>query len=74
MAVFLLVLAFAAIIAREVPKLWQERMWRELVAFFVLVISGIFLSFGLVFNWPLPNPTSWLESVFKPFSKFLVNS
>lgn len=65
------ILVFAAIIAWEVPRLYREKMWRELAVFFVLVIAGIVLSFGQIFDWPLPNPTSILEAVFRPVSKFI---
>lgn len=71
MSVFLLSLAFAAIIAIEVPGLVRKKMWKELLVFSVLLAVGMFYSYGLVLDWPLPNPTKGIEYVFKPVSKFM---
>ncbi|MDD4237621.1 MAG: hypothetical protein PHT62_03560 [Desulfotomaculaceae bacterium] len=71
MKILLLVLVFAVIIALEAPGLVRKKMWRELTAFSVLLLIGMILSFGQVLQLPLPNPTSGIDAVFGPFSKYI---
>ena len=68
---FLLSLIFIGIIAYEVPMLIKKKMWRELAAFSVLLIIGMFYSYGHVLELPLPNPTKVVEAVFKPISAYI---
>ena len=67
----LLSLIFIGIIAYEVPMLIKKKMWRELAAFSVLLIIGMFYSYGQALELPLPNPTKALYAVTKPFSDYI---
>lgn len=67
----LLALVFIAIIAIEVPGLVKKKMWRELTVFSVLLVIGMVLSFGQLFNLPLPNPAEGIEAIFQPVTNFL---
>ncbi|SHI98110.1 hypothetical protein [Desulfofundulus thermosubterraneus] len=68
MQITLLSLLFIAIIALQVPPLVKKKMWRELVAFSVLLFLGMIYSYGLVLNLPLPNPARAVEAVFTPLT------
>ncbi len=67
----LLSLIFIGIIAYEVPMLIKKKLWRELAAFSVLLIIGMFYSYGQALDLPLPNPTKVLYAITKPFSAYL---
>ncbi|TEB16468.1 hypothetical protein Psfp_01296 [Pelotomaculum sp. FP] len=69
--IVLLVLVFIAIIAFEAPGLVKKKMWRELVAFSVLLLIGMVLSFGQALKLPVPNPTKGIDAVFKPVTQFI---
>ncbi|HHW44661.1 MAG TPA: hypothetical protein GXX25_12830 [Desulfotomaculum sp.] len=71
MKTILLILVFAAIIAFQVPPLVKKKMWRELTAFGVLLLIGMFYSFGLALQLPLPNPARAVESVFAPVTRLI---
>ncbi|KKM10283.1 hypothetical protein SY88_14590 [Clostridiales bacterium PH28_bin88] len=62
----LLLLVFGGIIALEVPGLVRKQMWGELAAFGFLLALGMVLSVAEVLDIPLPNPTKFIEAVFKP--------
>lgn len=68
---FLASLIFIAIIAFEVPDLIKKKMWRELAAFGVLMLIGMFYSYGQILDLPLPNPTEGIMAIFKPVSQYL---
>ncbi|MDQ0285490.1 hypothetical protein J2Z49_000591 [Desulfofundulus luciae] len=71
MEVVLLSLVFIIIIALQVPPLIKKRMWRELIAFSVLLFLGMIYSFGLVLKIPLPNPARAVEAVFAPLTSLI---
>lgn len=71
--IVLLILVFIAIIALEAPGLVKKKMWRELTAFSVLLVIGMYLSFGQVLKLPVPNPTRGIEAVFQPVTQFIEN-
>lgn len=68
---FLASLIFIAIIAFEAPGLIKKKMWRELAAFGVLMLIGMFYSYGQILDLPLPNPTKGIMAIFKPVSQYL---
>ncbi len=61
MSVVLLVLAFAAIVAYEVPGIIRRREWGELVLFLVLVLFGFAVSFLQAIGVRVPNPVRGIE-------------
>ncbi|HEY3367852.1 MAG TPA: hypothetical protein VGK74_22565 [Symbiobacteriaceae bacterium] len=67
----LLILGFLAIIALEVPVMNAKGQKAERRAFWVLLALGFVLSLAMVQQWPVPNPTHFLEAVFKPVSDML---
>ncbi|MCL5290417.1 MAG: hypothetical protein M1489_05235 [Firmicutes bacterium] len=69
--IFLASLIFIAIIAFEAPDLIKKKMWRELTAFGVLMLIGMFYSYGQILDLPLPNPTKGIMAIFKPVSQYL---
>ncbi|MGB9803624.1 hypothetical protein [Desulfofundulus sp.] len=71
MEVALLVVIFILIIALQVPPLVKKKMWRELVAFSVLLLIGMIYSFGLALKIPLPNPARAVEAVFAPLTNLI---
>ena len=54
--IFLLVLAYAVLIAFEVPKLVREKSWRELVAYSVLMSLAFALCVLKILNIEVWNP------------------
>lgn len=71
MKIILLVVIFIIIVAFEVPGMIKKKMWRELIAFSLLLLIGMALSFGQALKLPLPNPTRGIEAVFGPVSRFI---
>ncbi|MBO8128888.1 MAG: hypothetical protein H0Z39_06785 [Peptococcaceae bacterium] len=71
LSIVLVLLAFAAMIAYEVPRMLREKMRRELWAFFVLIAIGLVLSIGQILKLPLPNVTRGIEAVVRPVYKAL---
>ncbi|WP_066636684.1 hypothetical protein [Desulfolucanica intricata] len=70
--VVLLILLFLIIIGLEVPGLVQKKMWRELIAFSMLLFIGMALSIPGVLGIPLPNPSTPIEALLKPFSEWIM--
>lgn len=66
-----LLFVFSIIIIIEVPELVKNRMWRELLVFSVLLLTGMLYSIGQIYEWPLPNPTGKMEYMFEPVSAVL---
>jgi hypothetical protein len=65
----LLVLAFLAMVAWEVPYLLREKLWRELTVFSVLWLLGFALSFLLTIGVELPSPADGIEYLIKQGAK-----
>ncbi|HHZ16742.1 MAG TPA: hypothetical protein PLJ33_08270 [Peptococcaceae bacterium] len=63
MKVFLLIVAFLAMILFEVPGLIRKKYWRELVAFAVLLLIAFIFSFLNVLGVKLPCLTAVITSV-----------
>lgn len=62
---------FFLIILYEVPRLINDKMWRELIAFSVLMLIGMTVSYAQVLDLPIPNPTKAIIKVFKPVSMWV---
>ncbi|MDA8210337.1 MAG: hypothetical protein M0021_00415 [Clostridia bacterium] len=67
--VLLLTVIFLALIALEVPKLVQGKMWRELAVYSALMFLGMFLSYAKVLRIKIPNPDEWIRHLYKPLSE-----
>jgi len=57
LAITLLVVLFLGIIFFEAPELVRKKMWRELVAFSVILAIGFVLSLLQILGLALPNPS-----------------
>jgi len=68
LTLFLITLAYGGIIFLEVPRLVAQKMWRTLLAFAVLLLPAMLYSYGLAFDVELPNPTKFIEGIFKPLA------
>ncbi len=64
--IFLLLLLGVAIIMMEVPGMLKEKLWKEMVLFFVILGCGLFLSIGQILEIAIPNPTDIIRSIFGP--------
>ena len=67
--VLLILTGFAVIVAIELPRLIKQKIYREIVIFFVLIALGITLSLGQVLQLPIPNVTKGIETVIRPIFK-----
>lgn len=64
----LLVLAFAAIAAIEVPGMLKKKQWGELAAFTVILALTFGLSAAMTLRVKVPNPTRLLMQIFGPLA------
>ena len=69
--VLVLILVFLVIIALEVPGLVRKKMWRELVAFSILLVIGMVFSFGQALGYEMPNPNKGIEYMFKSVGQII---
>lgn len=60
------IIIFVLIIGFEVPRMLQQKMYRELAVFTVLTIFGMVWMYGYALDIPLPKITDPLEMVFRP--------
>ncbi|SHI84149.1 hypothetical protein [Desulfofundulus thermosubterraneus] len=67
--VLLILTGFAVIIAIELPRLLRQKLYRETIAFFVLIAIGITLSLGQALQLPIPNVTKGIEAITRPLFK-----
>lgn len=68
MKLFGLLALFGSIVLFEVPKLWKNKMWKELVVFAGFLLISMVMAFTAVFDIKLPNPTVLIDMVFEPIS------
>ncbi len=66
-----LVLFFAVLITVQVRDMIKKELWRELIAYSVLMIVAMILSFGIVFDIKLLNPVAAVEKMFNPIIQYL---
>lgn len=64
--IFLLILAFGFIAWLEVPGMIQKKQKGELITFWVIWGMAFTLSFLLTIGVEVPNPTKFIEEMFKP--------
>ncbi|ABO48602.1 conserved hypothetical protein [Desulforamulus reducens MI-1] len=64
-------LAYIIIIILEVPRLVVQKMWRDLLAFSILLLPAMVYSYGLALDIDMPNPTKLIEVIFEPLAKQL---
>jgi len=68
-----LMLIFSGIILFEVPRMWKDKMWRELITFSGLLTVGMVMSFAAVLRIDLPNPTKVIDFIFNPLSEVILS-
>jgi glucan phosphoethanolaminetransferase (alkaline phosphatase superfamily) len=61
-----LLIVFIIIILLEAPRLWKQKMWRELAAFFFFLILGMVIAFLGAFNIKFTTPTTVVDRLFGP--------
>lgn len=64
MQIILLLITFCSITLFEAPYLIRKKMWRELIAFSILLIIGFTLSLLQIIRVKIPNPTVLIENIF----------
>ena len=65
----LLMVLGGAISLFEVPRLLQQEMRGELIAFCVFLLIGMALTMAMTLGLPVPNPTSGIDFVFSPVTR-----
>jgi hypothetical protein len=69
--VLLVLLIGIGIAVYEVPRLMQEQMKRELIAFGGFLLIGVILALALTLDLPIPNPTRAIEYAFGPLERLI---
>lgn len=69
--VLLVLLLGIGVAVYEVPRLVQEQMKRELIAFSGFLLIGVVLALVLTLGLPLPNPTRAIEFIFGPLERLI---
>lgn len=64
-------LLVGVIIAIGVPPLWQERAWKALIAFFLLVAAGTAMSAALIAGVSALPFSYWLMHLLEPVTRRL---
>lgn len=68
------ILVIAILIAWfEIPNLWRQKLWKELVGFLLVFISGVILNVLVELEIPLPNPFNWIIFLFNPINEKLLH-
>ena len=67
--ILLILLIGALIVWYEVPKMVNQKLWGELVAFSVFLVIGLALAIAQTLHLRVPNPTQAIEAVFGPISR-----
>lgn len=66
-------LFFIAIYILYGPSLIKARRKKEAIIFSIILLLSLFYSLGVIYKWPLPNPTKRMEYLFAPLTKILEN-
>ena len=69
--VLLVLLLGIGVAVYEVPRLMEEQMKRELIAFGGFLLIGVVLALALVLGLPLPTPPRAIEFIFAPLERLL---
>jgi hypothetical protein len=67
-----ILLAAVCIFVVDGPRLWLEKMYRELLVFAVLLVAGVALGIAKVLDLPMPNPLEWISYLFKPAGEWMM--
>lgn len=68
----LLIVIFSTVLCIvEIPKMLNNKQYRELSAFSVLLLLGTVLGVLKSLDVKLPNPTDWLVWVYSPFKEIM---
>ena len=54
--IWILALVYILIIMIEVPGLLRKQLYRELTAFMVLFVIGLYMGLAFFYQWPLSAP------------------
>ncbi len=71
MTVALITAVFTFVALFEVPKMLRKGLWRELLVFGFLLISGFTLSVLLALDIPVPSPAKGIRSLVNPILRLL---
>ncbi|AGB42432.1 hypothetical protein Halha_2558 [Halobacteroides halobius DSM 5150] len=71
--VILLTLLFVMIAYYQTKGLIKNKEWKELAVYLVLMLTGVVYSYGILLDFPLPNPIEALDKVMRPIYKQLNN-
>lgn len=72
LACFLIILIFSSILCFiEIPKMLNEKLYRELWSFSIILVLGITLSILKCLDVEITNPSDWIAWVYSPVSDFL---
>lgn len=71
MKVAVIVILFLVLAGWDFPNLLKKNQRKELVAYTLLMLTGLTLSILVSFHVHLPNPSKGLEAIFKPFGSLL---
>jgi hypothetical protein len=67
----LVILIGAAIAWYEAPRLVQRQMWPELAAHIIFLLLVEALAIAMTLHLPVPNPTTGIQAVFNPLTRWL---
>ncbi len=65
MFLILLIMGLLSVLAIEAPRLVMKKMWRELAVFISLWLLGSYISYAIVTGIEVPNPTHFINAIFR---------
>ncbi len=67
-----LVMAFSIVLCIvEIPKMYKEKLYRELAAFSVLLCCGVILAVLKCLNIDIPNPLDFIAIIYSPITSLM---
>lgn len=51
------------IIVLEVPSLYKEKLYKEIIVFTIILMLGVYLGMVQLHNWPFYNPLNQLVMI-----------
>lgn len=70
-SIFGILIVAIGMVLYEVPALIKKRLRKELWAFSILLMFGVFISIVESLNIDMPNPSDWLAIIYSPFNSLL---
>ncbi|GAB6137227.1 hypothetical protein [Halanaerobaculum tunisiense] len=64
-------LFFIVVISWQVRKLVQQKQWRELVVYSLIMGAGVLYSYGVLLDLALPNPINLLNDYAEPVYNYI---